>query len=110
MLALVPVAGAHPGDWYVTRELAQRSTLRVFKTAYPSVPMQVRCLGWGGSLAPKYQGGPRFYKHFKCEVEADLPRSTKDIRVTFHVINKSHFVLTDGWTTNGRDLGSYPLR
>jgi len=108
-LVLPSLATAHPGTWFVTTNVAVRTTARAFKSSNPSVPIHVECLGHGPSLAPKYAGGPRFYKHFKCSVEIDLPRTTKNINVTFHVINRTYALLTSGWGPNGRDLGSYAM-
>lgn len=102
-------ARAHEGEWFVTKRLAERTTNLAFKARDPGTPMSTRCYPWGGSLKPRYPGGPRFYQHFKCVVQIFRPTGTRKVFVTFHVLNKYYALLTEGWAPGGREIGRYRM-
>lgn len=102
-------AAARTSDWFATASVAERVANRAYKEITPSVPVSTRCIGGGGSLEPKYAGGPRFFQRFRCTVHVFLSGSTPTYRVTVRIRNKFWASLHQGWGLSGRELGRYRI-
>ncbi len=106
LLVWAGTAQAHSGRWYYTHGAAERSILRV--NASVGLPGgTVKCYGKGGSLAPRADGGSRFFKHFDCIATArDGARS---IWVWHSVPRENYFMISNGARTFG-PFSNVPIR